>query len=149
MPLDQDCSMAPARSSWQTCFLPSSLPRLLLASNGHVVPPPAPTAQVNLQPTVTVQTLHGHKGTITGIKVHGDHIMSSSTDGSVRVWRAVEGRGQLMYPWFDLQVGRGVAALLNAGVTVMGNGGCSYTHIPGDQAQGFTRAHRPAPQPHF
>lgn len=108
-------------------------------------PPPAPTAQVNLQPTVTVQTLHGHKGTITGIEVHGDHIMSSSTDGSVRVWRAVEGRGQLMYPWFDLQVGRGVAALLNAGVTIMSNDGCSYTHTLGDQAQVFTRAHHPAP----
>jgi hypothetical protein len=31
--------------------------------------------------------------------------MSSSTDGAVKLWRQEEGRGQLVYPWFELQVG--------------------------------------------
>ena len=51
-----------------------------------------------------VQTLYGHTGTITGLSVHGRFILSSSTDGTVRAWKEVEGRGQLLYPWYDLQV---------------------------------------------
>ena len=51
-----------------------------------------------------MQTLYGHTGTITGLSVHGSYILSSSTDGTVRAWTEVEGRGQLLYPWYDLQV---------------------------------------------
>ncbi len=61
--------------------------------------------KVSMEPTVLVQTLHGHSGTITGLFVYSSHILSSSTDGTVRVWRAVEGRAQLLYPWYNLQVG--------------------------------------------
>lgn len=60
--------------------------------------------KVMLDPTVLAQTLHGHSGTITSLVVYADIILSSSTDGTVRSWRAVEGREQLLYPWFDLQV---------------------------------------------
>jgi WD40 repeat protein len=60
--------------------------------------------KVTKEPTVVVQTLYGHSGTITSLFVQADSIMSSSTDGTVRAWRAVEGRAQLMYPWYDLQV---------------------------------------------
>mmetsp|Transcript_30067 Transcript_30067/g.77977 ORF Transcript_30067/g.77977 Transcript_30067/m.77977 type:complete len:848 (-) Transcript_30067:359-2902(-) len=59
--------------------------------------------KVTLEPTVVVQTLHGHSGTITSIFVNSCYILSSSTDGTVRVWKAVEGREQLLYPWYDLQ----------------------------------------------
>ncbi|KAF5831098.1 WD40-repeat-containing domain protein [Dunaliella salina] len=59
--------------------------------------------KVTLEPTVVVQTLHGHSGTITAIFVNNSYILSSSTDGTVRVWKTVEGRGQLLYPWYDLQ----------------------------------------------
>ena len=62
--------------------------------------------RVVLEPTVCVQTLYGHGGTITAVHVHSEYIISSSTDKTVRVWKVVEGRGHLVYPWFDLQVGR-------------------------------------------
>lgn len=51
-----------------------------------------------------MQTLYGHSGTITGLFTYGPHIVSSSTDKTIKVWRAVEGRAQLVYPWYDLQV---------------------------------------------
>lgn len=53
---------------------------------------------------VCVQTLYGHSGTVTALVILGDYIVSSSTDGSIKMWRQEEGRGQLVYPWFELQV---------------------------------------------
>ncbi len=60
--------------------------------------------KVGSEPTVCVQTLYGHSRTITGLFTYGDYILSSSTDKTVKVWRAVPGREQLVYPWYNLQV---------------------------------------------
>ncbi|GAX81159.1 hypothetical protein CEUSTIGMA_g8592.t1 [Chlamydomonas eustigma] len=54
-------------------------------------------------PTVLVQTLYGHSSTITGLFVYGNFILSCSTDKSIRLWRLMEGRENLAYPWFELQ----------------------------------------------
>lgn len=62
--------------------------------------------KVILDPTVCVQTLHGHAGTVTALVVLGDYLISSSTDNTIKVWRQEEGRGQLVYPWYELQVRR-------------------------------------------
>ncbi|EFJ40323.1 hypothetical protein VOLCADRAFT_99881 [Volvox carteri f. nagariensis] len=59
--------------------------------------------KVMLEPTVCVQTLYGHSGTVTSLVILGDYIISSSTDGSIKMWRHEEGRRQLVYPWFELQ----------------------------------------------
>ncbi|KAG2492355.1 hypothetical protein HYH03_009303 [Edaphochlamys debaryana] len=59
--------------------------------------------KVVLDPTVCVQTLYGHSGTVTALVISGDYIVSSSTDGTIKMWRQEEGRGQLVYPWFELQ----------------------------------------------
>jgi WD40 repeat protein len=56
------------------------------------------------KPTVCVQTLYGHTGTITGLFAYGPHIVSSSTDKTIKIWKAVDGRQQLVYPWYNLQV---------------------------------------------
>lgn len=53
---------------------------------------------------VCVQTLVGHTGTVTALVHRGACILSSSTDCTVRIWKAVEGRGMLTYPWFEPQV---------------------------------------------
>ena len=50
---------------------------------------------------VCVQTLVGHTGTITGLVHKGQCVLSSSTDCSIRIWKAAEGRGMLAYPWFE------------------------------------------------
>ena len=54
---------------------------------------------------VCVQTLVGHTGTVTSLVHKGACILSSSTDCTIRIWKAVEGRGMLTYPWFEPQVG--------------------------------------------
>ncbi|GIL56264.1 hypothetical protein Vafri_11611 [Volvox africanus] len=59
--------------------------------------------KVMLEPTVCVQTLYGHSGTVTSLVILGDYIISSSTDGCIKMWRQEEGRRQLVYPWFELQ----------------------------------------------
>jgi len=53
---------------------------------------------------VCVQTLVGHSGTVTSLVHRGACILSSSTDCTVRIWKAIEGRGMLTYPWFEPQV---------------------------------------------
>ena len=53
---------------------------------------------------VCVQTLVGHTGTVTSLVHRGACILSSSTDCTVRIWKAVEGRSMLTYPWFEPQV---------------------------------------------
>ena len=50
------------------------------------------------------QTLYGHTGTVTGLFVYGHHILSCSTDRTIRVWAKVEGRQHLTYPWYEQQV---------------------------------------------
>ena len=69
-------------------------------------PFPLPRAQgrVVQAPTVAVQTLYGHASTITALHVYGNHVLSASTDKSIRAWRRVDGRQHLAYPWFELQV---------------------------------------------
>ncbi|KAA6427784.1 MAG: hypothetical protein FRX49_02447 [Trebouxia sp. A1-2] len=52
---------------------------------------------------VCVQTLVGHTGTVTSLVHRGACILSSSTDCTVRIWKAIEGRGMLTYPWFEPQ----------------------------------------------
>ncbi|KAL6753225.1 WD40-repeat-containing domain protein [Haematococcus lacustris] len=56
--------------------------------------------KVTHNPSVCVQSLYGHSGTITGLFCYGHHVISGSTDKTIRVWRAVEGRQQLVYPWY-------------------------------------------------
>lgn len=53
---------------------------------------------------VCVQTLVGHTGTVTSLVQKGACILSSSTDCTIRIWKAVQGRGMLIYPWFEPQV---------------------------------------------
>ena len=55
------------------------------------------------EPTVSCQTLYSNGGTITGIECYAAHILSTSTDGTLRVWRNVEGRQNLQYPWYEQQ----------------------------------------------
>lgn len=50
---------------------------------------------------VCVQTLVGHTGTVTGLVHRGQCILSSSTDCTIRIWKAAEGRGALANPWFE------------------------------------------------
>ncbi|KAL0022030.1 hypothetical protein WJX77_007822 [Trebouxia sp. C0004] len=52
---------------------------------------------------VCVQTLVGHTGTVSSLVHRGACILSSSTDCTVRIWKAIEGRGMLTYPWFEPQ----------------------------------------------
>eukprot|EP00955_Chlamydomonas_euryale_P102347 365413-Chlamydomonas_euryale.AAC.11 len=55
-------------------------------------------------PTVCVQTLYGHASTVTGVFVYGQHVLSCSTDKTIRAWKSVEGRKHLKYPWIELEV---------------------------------------------
>lgn len=54
--------------------------------------------------TCLLQTLVGHGGTVTSICRTKDYILSGSRDGSFRVWSAVPGRDQALYPWFEPMV---------------------------------------------
>lgn len=50
-----------------------------------------------------IQTLTGHNGTIIDLKFGPDKcLMSCSNDGTIRIWKALEGRQLLLYPWFSL-----------------------------------------------
>lgn len=60
--------------------------------------------KVNFDPAACVQTLYGHSGSVTALVIKGGYILSSSTDKTIRVWRSGPGRGQLVYPWLELQV---------------------------------------------
>lgn len=62
--------------------------------------------KVQQEPTVLVQTLYGHSGTVTSIVVKGAYLLTGSTDRTIRVWAAGPGRDQVLYPWFEQQVRR-------------------------------------------
>eukprot|EP00002_Diphylleia_rotans_P021446 TRINITY_DN4172_c0_g1_i1.p1 TRINITY_DN4172_c0_g1~~TRINITY_DN4172_c0_g1_i1.p1 ORF type:complete len:728 (+),score=99.57 TRINITY_DN4172_c0_g1_i1:43-2226(+) len=47
-----------------------------------------------------VQTLIGHGGTVTSMVTFRGHLFTASTDCTLRVWKAEEGRNLLLYPWF-------------------------------------------------
>jgi WD40 repeat protein len=49
-----------------------------------------------------IQTLLGHGGTVTGLACAKGRLVSSSVDGTVRVWEAASNRGPLLYPWFSV-----------------------------------------------
>ena len=51
-----------------------------------------------------IQTLAGHSGTITALVHKGQFVLSSSTDCTVRLWKAAPGRGMMAHPWFVEQV---------------------------------------------
>ena len=53
---------------------------------------------------VCVQTLVGHTGTVTALVHKSSCILSSSTDCTIRIWKAVEGRSMMAYPWFEPHV---------------------------------------------
>ena len=55
------------------------------------------------EPTVSCQTLYSNGGTVTGLECYGAHILSISTDGTLKIWKSVEGRANLKYPWFEQQ----------------------------------------------
>lgn len=48
-----------------------------------------------------MQTVFGHEGTVTALAQVGPYLVSGSTDKTVRLWRAGEGRKAAMYPWFE------------------------------------------------
>jgi WD40 repeat protein len=47
------------------------------------------------------QTLRAHGGTITGLIVAGDCLVTSSTDKTLRIWRPEAGRELMLYPWYN------------------------------------------------
>lgn len=67
---------------------------------------------------VCVQTLVGHTGTVTSLVHKGACILSGSTDCTIRIWKAVEGRGMLTYPWFEPQVNLGLCSSFSQVVAV-------------------------------
>ena len=57
-----------------------------------------------MEKSVCIQTLAGHSGTITALVHKGQFVLSSSTDCTVRLWKAAPGRGMMAHPWFVEQV---------------------------------------------
>ena len=49
-----------------------------------------------------VQTLRGHGGSVTSVAYAQGVLISSSTDTTIKLWKADEGRELLLYPWFSL-----------------------------------------------
>lgn len=49
-----------------------------------------------------VQTLRGHGGSVTSLAYARGMLISSSTDTTIKLWKADEGRELLLYPWFSL-----------------------------------------------
>ena len=48
-----------------------------------------------------VQTLRAHGGTVTSLAFCDGVLVSTSTDKTIQVWKADEGRQLLLYPWFS------------------------------------------------
>jgi WD40 repeat protein len=46
-----------------------------------------------------VQTLRAHGGTVTAMAYAEGMVMTSSTDGTIKVWRPDDGRELMLYPW--------------------------------------------------
>jgi len=74
-----------------------------------------------------VQTLRSHGGTVTGMVYANGVLLSSSTDCTIRVWKADEGRELLLYPWFSMQqVLSDIECWVNAIALQPGEGGALY-----------------------
>lgn len=63
--------------------------------------PPQPYCEQHMQ---HLQTLYGHGSTVTGVFTYGQHVLSCSTDRTIRAWKRIEGRQNLKYPWFEQEV---------------------------------------------
>lgn len=51
-----------------------------------------------------IQTIAGHRGTITGLVCAGEALLSSSVDGTIRMWKCAASRQMAYYPWFEPHV---------------------------------------------
>jgi WD40 repeat protein len=51
-----------------------------------------------IEPSILIQTLYRHAGTVTALVSCSDQIISGSTDRTVRLWRCADGCRALMYP---------------------------------------------------
>lgn len=74
-----------------------------------------------------VQTLRGHGGTVTCLAYSSGVLITSSTDKTIRVWKADEGRELLLYPWFSPhQVISDLDGWVNALALHLGESGTLY-----------------------
>lgn len=89
-----------------------------------------------------VQTLRGHGGTVTAIAYCDGVLVSCSTDTSIRVWKADEGRELMLYPWFSPLAGThtldDIDCWVNDVALTMGEAGALYV---GDE-QGCLSAYK-------
>ena len=68
-----------------------------LSSNGtHAGTPRTPADK-----PARVQTLRKHDGSVTALAAYGCHLLSGSTDCTVRLWRAAADRQALLFPHFE------------------------------------------------
>lgn len=74
------------------------MPLLLTGSADRCIKVWDPRKGNPIEPSILVQTLYKHTGTVTALVACGDHIVSGSVDRTVRLWKAVDGCRALMYP---------------------------------------------------
>lgn len=74
------------------------MPLLLTGSADRCIKVWDPKKGNAIEPSILVQTLYRHSGTVTALVVCGDHVISGSTDRTVRLWKVVDGCRALMYP---------------------------------------------------
>eukprot|EP00959_Pyramimonas_sp_CCMP1952_P299762 6269972-Pyramimonas_sp.AAC.1 len=63
-----------------------------------------------IAPTLLMQTMTGHGGTVTAVARVGDYLVTGSTDCKIFLWRAEAGREAAFYPWFEHLVCRTVSS---------------------------------------
>ena len=74
-----------------------------------------------------VQTLRGHGGSVTGLAYADGVLITSSTDKTIRVWKADEGRELMLYPWFSpLQTLSDLSCWVTAMALQLGEPGSLY-----------------------
>lgn len=86
------------------CLPPSTnlpMPLLLSGSADRCIKIWNPNRGNAISPSVLVQTLYRHEGTVTVLATCADHIISGSTDNTVRLWRCSENCQALLYPPFE------------------------------------------------
>lgn len=86
------------------CLPPSMnlpMPLLLSGSADRCIKIWNPERGNAISPSVLVQTLFRHGGTVTALATYADHIVSGSTDNTVRLWRCSENCQALLYPPFE------------------------------------------------